>query len=94
MNYNINHIIEQLKPILGKHGIKKAGIFGSLARNEAVVNDIDLVVKIENRISLLKFISIQQELEDALGIKVDLVEYDALHPVIKDDIIKEEVPVL
>jgi uncharacterized protein len=48
-----------------------------------VVNDLDLLVKIDKKMSLLEFIGIQQELEDELGMKVDLVEYEAIKPALK-----------
>ena len=44
--------------------------------------------------SLLEFIGIQQELENELGMKVDLVEYETIKPVLKDDILRDEEPVL
>lgn len=58
------------------------------------MNDLDLLVKIDRKMSLLEFITIQQELEDELGIKVDLVEYESIKPALKDEILREEVPVL
>ena len=91
---DLEHIKSQIKPILKKYGIKKAGIFGSSARGESVVNDLDLLVKIQKKISLLEFVRIQQELEDELGMKVDLVEYDAIKPALKDEILRDEEPVL
>jgi uncharacterized protein len=91
---NLENIKKNIRPILEKYGIKKAGIFGSSARGESAVNDLDLLVKIDKKISLLEFIGIQQELEDKLGMKVDLVEYDAIKPALKDDILREEEPVL
>lgn len=91
---NLENIKSLIKPILKKYGIKKAGIFGSTARGESVVNDLDLLVKIDKKISLLEFIGIQQELEDTLGMKVDLVEYDAIKPALKDEILQDEKPVL
>lgn len=91
---NLENIKTKIKPILKKYGIKKAGIFGSSARGEYVINDLDLLVKIDKKISLLKFIGIQQELEDTLGMKVDLVEYDAIKPALKDEILRDEEPVL
>lgn len=91
---NLENIKSQIKPILKKYGIKKAGIFGSSARGESVVNDLDLLVKIDKKISLFEFIGIQQELEDTLGMKVDLVEYDAIKPALKDEILQDEEPVL
>jgi len=91
---DLENIKLKIKPILKKYGISKAGIFGSSARGESVVNDLDLLVKIDKKISLLEFIGIQQELEDELGMKVDLVEYDAIKPALKDDILREEEPVI
>ncbi|WP_445665595.1 nucleotidyltransferase family protein [Fodinibius sp. AD559] len=90
----LEEIKKKVRPILEKYGIKKAGVFGSTARGEAEGNDVDLLVKIDKKISLLDFIGIQQELEDELGMKVDLVEYDSLKPALKEDILKEEVPVI
>ncbi len=91
---NLDDIKNNIRPILKKYGIKKAGIFGSSARGESVANDLDLLVKIDKKISLQEFIEIKQELEDELGMKVDLVEYDAIKHSLKDDILKDEVPVL
>jgi len=91
---NFEEIKKKVQPVLKKYGIKKAGVFGSTARGEAETNDIDLLVKIDQKISLLDFIGIQQELEDELDMKVDLVEYDSLKPALKEDILKEEVPVI
>jgi predicted nucleotidyltransferase len=91
---SLYEIKKRVQPILEQYGIKKAGIFGSAARRETEANDIDLLVKIEQKISLLDFIGIQQDLEDELNMKVDLVEYDSLKPALKDDVLKEEVPIL
>lgn len=90
----LEEIKKKVRPILKKYGIKKAGVFGSTARGETETNDVDLLVKIDQKISLLDFIGIQQELEDELDMKVDLVEYDSLKPALKEDILKEEVPVI
>ena len=91
---HLDNIKQKVQPILQKYGIKKAGLFGSAARGEADAKDIDLLVKIEKKISLLDFVGIQQELEDELNMNVDLVEYDSLKPALKEDILNEEVPVI
>jgi predicted nucleotidyltransferase len=90
----LNEIKKRVQPILEKYGIEKAGIFGSAARQDSAANDIDILVKVEQKISLLDFIGIQQELEDELNMKVDLVEYDSLKPALKKDVLKEEVPII
>jgi len=91
---NLEEIKKKVRPVLKKYGIKKARVFGSAAWGETETNDVDLLVKIEQKISLLDFIGIQQELEDELDMKVELVEYDSLKPALKEDILKEEVPVI
>jgi predicted nucleotidyltransferase len=40
-------------------------------------SDLDLLVELGEKISLLQFVQIKYELEDALGFNVDPVEYQA-----------------
>mgnify|MGYP000176879028 CR=1 FL=1 len=95
MSLSIEHISKRIIPILIKHHISKAGIFGSVARGDnAVDSDIDLLVEVPSDISLLDFVGIKLELEDALNRKVDLVEYAALKQIIRENILKEQVPIL
>ena len=91
----VEEIKQQIIKTLKTHGIKKASLFGSLVRGEMKEDsDIDILVEIEKEISLLDFIGIKLELEDGLGRKVDLVEYCAIKPSIRDKILKEEVTIL
>ncbi len=90
--------LEQLKsaitPILKKHRVTKAGIFGSFAKNEATpTSDVDILVELPASLSLLDFVGIKIELEDLLGKSVDLVEYKVIKPIIKDNILKSEIRV-
>lgn len=91
---NAETIKSTIKPILTKHGIKRAGLFGSLARGSEDANDVDLLVGIDQKMSLIEFIGLQQELEDILGCKVDLVEYSTIKPSLREEILKEEQPLL
>ncbi len=82
--------------VLRVYPVTRAGIFGSYAtgRNKKG-SDIDILVEISDRkMSLLKFIHIKHELEKSLGKKVDLVEYDALKPLLKEKVLQEEVRIL
>jgi len=92
---NIDEIKEKIIPILKQYGITKAGIFGSVVRGEATESsDIDILVEIESDMSLLDFVGLKLDLEEALGKKVDLGEYCTIKPIIKDQILSEEVPIL
>ena len=58
-------------------------------------SDIDILVEIgRDDISLLDFVGIKLEMEEAIGRKVDLVEYSAIKPLIKKQILSEEVSIL
>lgn len=87
----INEIREKIVGILKKHGVKRAGIFGSYVRGEARKDsDIDILVEVKKDLSLLDFVGIQLELEERLRRKVDLVEYSTIKPLIKKRILNEE----
>ena len=92
---SIQEIKEKITPILQQYGITKAAIFGSLAKGEAKTSsDVDILVEIKSDISLLDFVGIKLELEEALGRKVDLVEYETIKPIIKERILSEQVAIL
>lgn len=87
-----NNIKECIIRILKKHHIKRAGIFGSYAKGTYLEgSDIDILVELGTKMSLLKFVGIQLELEDSLNKKVDLAEYKAIKPRLRKRILSEEV---
>lgn len=95
MKKSIQNIKKKIIPILKRYDIKKAAIFGSFARGEAKKNsDIDLLVKIEKDISLLDFVGLKLEIEETLGKKIDLVEYNTLKPFIRERALKEQLVIL
>lgn len=92
MLYTLKQIEFVILPILKKHKVTRAGIFGSFAKNKATVqSDIDILVELTCPMSLLDFVGLKLELEDALGQSVDLVEYKAIKPIIKDSILESEI---
>jgi|SRR3989338_298146 len=92
---NIEKIKDKIIPILKKNHVTKAGIFGSYSRGEQKKeSDIDLLVEISKPISLLDFVGLKQELEDILGKKVDLVEYNSIKPLIKKRVLNEEIKII
>ncbi|WP_036224062.1 nucleotidyltransferase family protein [Mesoaciditoga lauensis] len=95
MKMNVNDIKVKILPILKKYNVKKAGIFGSVARNEENENsDVDILVEIDSDISLLDFVGMKIEIEETLGRKVDLVEYSTIKPTLRKRILREEVHIL
>jgi len=92
---SIEEIKEKITPILHRYGVTRAAFVGSLVRGEVKPDsDVDILVEIKSDMSLLDFIGIKIELEEALKIKVDLVEYETIKPLIREKILSEQVVIL
>lgn len=73
-----------------EYGINRIGIFGSLVKKNNF-NDIDIVVDLETP-DLFKLIGIKQELQEELGINVDVIRYrEKMNPYLKKHIDNEAV---
>ncbi|KYC44502.1 MAG: Nucleotidyltransferase domain protein [Candidatus Methanofastidiosum methylothiophilum] len=84
-------IKETVVPILKKHNVKRASLFGSIVSgNYTDKSDIDILVELDDGLSLLDFIDIKLEIEDATKRKVDLVEYATIKPSLKKYILKQQ----
>ncbi len=91
----LENIKKKIIPILKRHNVKKAGIFGSYVRGEQKKNsDIDILVEAEKEADLIDFIRLKNTLEKAVKRKVDLIEYDCIRQEIKQNILREEVPII
>jgi hypothetical protein len=83
---------EDILRLAERHGARNVRVFGSLARGEATAaSDLDLLVEMEPGRSLLDLIGFNQDLEDALGIHVDVLTDDGLSPYMHDDILHQAV---
>lgn len=70
-------------------------VFGSVARDEAHPNDLDIFIDYapESRFSLIELVGIKQYLETELGSEVDVTTRDSLHPMLKADIERTAIQV-
>lgn len=91
---SVQEIKRTLEELKGKYKVKKIGIFGSYVRGEQKgKSDLDILVEFEEdaKLSLLDVASLEIELSDLLGIKVDLVEKKSLKPYIGQYILSEVI---
>ena len=73
-------------------GARNVRVFGSAARgNSRPDSDLDVLVELDKGRSLLDIVALKQDLEDMLGLKVDVVTEAALSPYIRDDVLREAV---
>lgn len=83
-------------PILRRHAVKRAAIFGSFARGDAKTSsDIDFLIeyKAKNK-SLFDLVELKSELEDSLGRKVDIITYSSIYWRLRERILAEQVVIL
>lgn len=95
MKVNIEDIKQKALPILKEAGVTRSSLFGSYVRGEQREDsDIDMLVDLPEGLSLFDIVEIKYKLEDALGKKVDLVQYDTIKPRLREYILSEQVPIL
>ena len=91
MKKSIVEVKRRIIPILRRYGVVKAAIFGSFVRGEAKEDsDLDLLVEFKGEKSLIDLAGLKIELEETLGMSVDVLTYDSLHPLLKDRILREQ----
>ena len=79
--------------IARKHGASDVRIFGSVARGEATdQSDVDLIVRFEPGRSLLDHGGLIADLQDLLGVKVDVVSERGMRDRFRARVLKEAVP--
>jgi uncharacterized protein len=95
MNPSVEEIRQTVLPILHRYGVTKAAVFGSAVRGQLrPESDIDILVRLGEDISLLGFVGLKLDLEQALGRRVDLVEYDTIKPRLREQILEEQEMIL
>lgn len=93
----IRQFSPQLLKIAKKHGISSIYVFGSVARGDNTSqSDIDFLVELQEGASLFGVAGFSYELEELLGVPVDVVPLSTL-PQVKDrefviNIQKEAIP--
>lgn len=81
--------IEKNRLEIKKYGVRKLGIFGSVARGEASPDsDVDFLVELEKE-TFRAYMGLKFYLEDLLGRKVDLVLPETIKPSLRDSIMDE-----
>jgi len=80
--------------IAARHGARNIRLFGSVARGDAgPESDVDFLVDVGPEHSAFFPGGLVADLEDLLGRRVDVVEPDGLHPLVRDRILRDAVAV-
>lgn len=92
MRDSVLEILEINREDLRTYGVRSISLFGSIARGDAHPgSDVDLLVDVDDDVSLFGLSRLKFHLEDVLGMRVDLVTPDALRPHMRDAILAEAI---
>jgi len=79
--------------IAEKFGASNVRVFGSVARGQDTSeSDIDILVDLSPRSSLVTLGRLERELGDLLGVSVDVVPADGLRPAVRAEAEQEAIP--
>src|ERR1700744_775533 len=83
---------EDINRIAAAHGARNVRVFGSVGRGESTdSSDLDLLVDMAEGRSLLDLVALGDDLEEALGVAVDVVTEKSLSPYLQDRILADAV---
>ena len=84
---------DSIRAIAARHGVHTVRVFGSFARGDAGENsDLDLLIEAGPSTPPWFPGGLLFDLEEELGRKVDIAEENSLHPLIRDRILLEAIP--
>jgi uncharacterized protein len=88
----LSAIREDVLRIAADHGAGNVRVFGSVGRGEqGVSGDLDLLVDLAEGRNLFDLIALSNDLEESLGLDVDVVTEASLSPYIRDRALDEAV---
>ena len=80
-------ILAENNSTISNLGVKSLGLFGSVSRGERSTNsDADFIVSFHGPVTFDRFMDVKIFLEDLLGMEIDLVIAESMHPEIKANI--------
>lgn len=81
-------IQQKITPILREYGIKRASVFGSVARgDDRPDSDVDILVELgEKPMGMFAYMGLIEEVEEILGRKIDLVTESSASKFLKSRI--------
>jgi len=89
----LRHKRDAILAIARRYGACDVRVIGSVARGEATeVSDVDIVVRFEPGRSLLDHGGLVMDLREFLGVRVDVIDEEAMRDRFRSHVMKEAIP--
>jgi predicted nucleotidyltransferase len=89
----LHHRRQEIEAIARKHGAGNVRVFGSVVREEdSPASDIDFLIDVVGKTTSWFPSGMALELQDLLGRPVDVLTERALHPVLREKVLREAIP--
>ena len=87
---SLAHRRREILEAAARHGARNVRVFGSVARgDDRPDSDIDLLVDVEDGRTLLDVIALEQDLQELLGRRVDVLTAGGLSPYLQRRILAQ-----
>ena len=81
---NVLEIQNKISPVLKEYGVKRASVFGSVARGEdSPKSDIDIMISLGKPMGMFAYMGLIREIETRLERKVDLVTENSINKFVR-----------
>lgn len=83
---------DDILEIAERHNAPNIRVFGSVARGEASEDsDVDFLIDVSSKQSIFDVIRLIRALSELLGCEVDVAQSTVLHPMMRDEVLREAI---
>ena len=89
----LKHYRAQILELAEQYHAPNVRVFGSTVRDDNTPeSDVDFLIDVSPKQTLFDLIRLTRELKELLGCEVDVAQSTVLHPIIRDEVLREAVP--
>ena len=89
----LKHYRQQILELAKQYHAPNVRVFGSTVRGDNTPeSDVDFLIDVSPEQTLFDLIRLTRELKELLGCEVDVAQSTVLHPIIRDEVLREAVP--
>lgn len=89
----LKHYRKQILELAKRYHASNVRVFGSTVRDDNTPeSDVDFLIDVPPEQTLFDLIRLTRELKELLGCEVDVAQSTVLHPIIRDEVLREAIP--